>query len=96
MLESVPDNCTVVGVPGRIVKRYDQEIPSEIIDQTDLPDPVREDIDNLKNANSEITNHILRLEEELRFVKNDCSGRAERSRIEMDKKNTEGMNGEGI
>ena len=96
VLESVPDNCTVVGVPGRVVKRYDKEIPSENIDQTDLPDPVREDIENLKGADSELTNHILRLEEELRFLKNDASGKTERSRMEMDRKQTEGMNGEGI
>ena len=95
VLESVPDNCTVVGVPGRVVKRYDREIPSEIIDQTDLPDPVKEDISNLKDANSELTNHIIRLEEELRFLKNELSGRTEKNRIRMDRENTEGMNGEG-
>ncbi len=96
VLESVPDNCTVVGVPGRIVKRGNIEVPSEIIDQTDLPDPVREDLDNLKNTNSELTNHILRLEEEIRSIKNDASGVTERHRIEMDKANTEGMGGDGI
>ena len=92
----MPDNCTVVGVPGRIVKRYDKEIPSQNIDQTDLPDPVREDLENLKEANAVLTNHILRLEEELRFLKNDASGKTERSRMEMDRRQTEGMNGEGI
>lgn len=96
VLEAVPDNCTVVGVPGRVVKRFDKEIPSEIIDQTGLPDPVREDIINLKDANAELTNHIIRLEEELRFLKNDTSGKTEENRIKMDKDNTEGLNGDGI
>ena len=96
VLESVPDNCTVVGVPGRIVKRGNVELPSESIDQTDLPDPVQEDIDNLKNANAELINHILSLEEEIKSMKNDLSGKTEQHRIEMDRANTEGMNGEGI
>ena len=96
VLESVPDNCTVVGVPGRVVKRGNVELPSEIIDQTDLPDPVQEDIDNLKNANAELINHILALEEEIKSMKNDISGRTERHRVEMDRANTEGMNGDGI
>ncbi|MCR5748406.1 MAG: serine O-acetyltransferase [Lachnospiraceae bacterium] len=96
VLESVPDNCTVVGVPGRVVKRWNAELPSEIIDQTDLPDPVREDLDSLKSANAELTNHILSLEEELHAMKNEASGSTEKHRVEMDKANTEGMNGDGI
>ena len=83
-------------MPGRVVKRFDKEIPSEIIDQTGLPDPVREDINNLKEANAELTNHIIKLEEELRFLKNDASGKTEENRIRMDRDNTEGLNGEGI
>ena len=57
---------------------------------------MKEDISNLKDANSELTNHIIRLEEELRFLKNELSGRTEKNRIRMDRENTEGMNGEGI
>ena len=96
VLESIPDNCTVVGVPGRVVRRHNAEIPSENIDHTDLPDPVREDIDSLKEANANLTNHILKLEEELRFMKNEITGKSESNRMEMDRAVTEGMNGEGI
>ena len=96
VLESIPDNCTVVGVPGRIVKRLNEEKPSENIDQMDLPNPVQEDLDVLKNANTELTNHVIRLEEEIRDMQNRYSGKSERNRIAMDLANTEGMNGEGI
>ncbi len=96
VLESIPDNCTVVGVPGRVVRRHNAEIPSENIEHTDLPDPVREDIDSLKEANANLTNHILKLEEELRFMKNEITGKSESNRVEMDRAITEGVNGEGI
>ena len=69
VLESIPDGCTVVGVPGRIIKRDNGEIPSEKIDQTDLPNPVQEDIDQFKRSNAELTNHLLTLEEEIRALK---------------------------
>lgn len=48
VLHSVPENCTVVGVPGRVVKRNDKVVPQESLDQVNLPDPVREDIMKLR------------------------------------------------
>ncbi len=69
VLEEVPRNCTVVGVPGRIVRCENETIPRESMDQIHLPDPVKEDILQLQNANSELTNRILDLEQELRNIK---------------------------
>lgn len=69
VLEEVPPNCTVVGVPGRIVKRENEVIPRESLDQVHLPDPIKEDIQNLQHANSEITNRLLDLERELKNLK---------------------------
>ncbi|WMC93135.1 serine O-acetyltransferase EpsC [Kineothrix sp. MB12-C1] len=66
VLEEVPDNSTVVGVPGRVVKRNNQVFPQEEMDQVNLPDPVKEDIANLQHANSELTNRILDLEAKMR------------------------------
>ena len=71
VLEEVPPNCTVVGVPGRIVKRDNEVIPRESMDQVHLPDPIKEDIMNLQHANSELTNRLLDLERELRMLKNE-------------------------
>ncbi|MBQ7586512.1 MAG: serine O-acetyltransferase [Lachnospiraceae bacterium] len=71
VLEEVPPNCTVVGVPGRIVKRDNEVIPRESMDQVHLPDPIKEDIMNLQHADSELTNRLLDLERELRMLKNE-------------------------
>ena len=77
VLEAVPPNCTVVGVPGRIVKRNDVTIPRESLDQVDLPDPVHDDISQLQSSNTEITNHIIQLEEALRMIKKENNGKDE-------------------
>ncbi len=66
VLREVPPCSTVVGVPGRVVKRGNQALPQETMNQTDLPDPVREDIMNLQRANTELTNRLLELEKEMR------------------------------
>lgn len=62
VLEAVPPNSTVVGVPGRVVKRNNRSLPCEDMCQVDLPDPVREDIACLQKENSELTNRVLELE----------------------------------
>lgn len=69
VLEEVPPNCTVVGVPGRIVRRYDLAHPQDALDQTHLPDPVRDDIMALQQANTELINRVLELEESLKELK---------------------------
>ncbi len=69
VLSPVPPNSTVVGVPGRVVRRDNQPLPRETMDQVHLPDPVREDIANLQKANSELINRVLELEKELRQLK---------------------------
>ena len=66
VLEEVPPNSTVVGVPGRVVKRNNVSLPQESMDQN-LPDPVREDIANLQKANTALTNRLLELEEKLKY-----------------------------
>ncbi len=66
VLNEVPPGSTVVGVPGRVVKRKKQCLPQEEMDHTNLPDPVKEDIANLQKANSELTNRLLELEQTVR------------------------------
>ena len=65
VLNEVPPGSTVVGVPGRVVKRNNMALPQETMNQTDLPDPVKEDIASLQRANSEMINRILELERQL-------------------------------
>lgn len=69
VLEEVPPNSTVVGVPGRVVKRNDQMLPREQLDQCNLPNPVQEDITVLQRANTALTNKMIELEQELKEVK---------------------------
>ncbi|MBR1852939.1 MAG: serine O-acetyltransferase [Lachnospiraceae bacterium] len=71
VLTEVPPGSTVVGVPGRVVRMNNMALPQDTMDQVDLPDPVREDITNLQHANSELTNRLLVLEEELRALKRE-------------------------
>lgn len=66
VLEEVPPNSTVVGVPGHVVKSENVSIPRETLNQTDLPDPVMEDITVLKRENTELTSRLLTLEDEVR------------------------------
>ena len=61
VLEEVPPNCTVVGVPGRIVKMDNKKVPRLDMDQIHLPDPVLNDIRKLQDEN-------LRLHKELRSL----------------------------
>ena len=47
VLKEVPPNCTVVGNPGRIVRRHG-EAPKVDLDHVHLPDPVKERIESLE------------------------------------------------
>lgn len=69
VLEEVPPGSTVVGVPGRVVKRNNMALPQDTLNHGDLPDPVREDITNLQHANTELINRVLELEAEVRQLR---------------------------
>lgn len=70
VLKEVPPNCTVVGVPGHIVKQDNIKIPRNDMNQTDLPDPVQEDINVLAKENAELVNRVLDLEKDVRELMN--------------------------
>lgn len=63
VLSEVPPNSTVVGVPGRVVRRNNLALPQESMNQTDLPDPVKEEIANLQRTNAELSARLLALEQ---------------------------------
>ncbi|MBR6637251.1 MAG: serine acetyltransferase, partial [Lachnospiraceae bacterium] len=54
VVSEVPPNCTVVGIPGRIVKRDNVKIPRSDMDQVHLPDPILNEIQQLKADNAEL------------------------------------------
>lgn len=48
VVHNVPANCTVVGVPGRVVRRKGKEVPAIDLDAADLPDPLVEKLAKLQ------------------------------------------------
>lgn len=65
VLEEVPPNSTVVGVPGRVVKRNNISLPQEELDQVHLPDPVKEELDSLREGNRLLLERIEQLEQKI-------------------------------
>ncbi len=59
VLEEVPENCTVVGIPGKIVRRGSK--PVKEMDQIDLPDPVAVEMECLRRR-------IVMLENKLKKI----------------------------
>lgn len=70
VIHAIPPNCTVVGVPGRVVKKDDVKIPRDDMKQTDLPDPVEDDIEKLYKINDELISKIRKLEHRLIKLEN--------------------------
>lgn len=62
VLSPVPSNCTVVGIPGRIVKRNNISCPSMELNQVDLPDPIKEEINELKTNKTTMEERVQELE----------------------------------
>lgn len=65
VIEEVPPNCTVVGVPGRVVKMGDQKLPRTDLDQIHLPDPVLNDIRELQADNRRLKRKLDELEKKI-------------------------------
>ena len=61
VLEEVPPNSTVVGVPGRVVKRDNVRVPKEDMDQVHLPDPIMNEINHLRQENEELRAQVRQI-----------------------------------
>ncbi len=62
VVKEIPPNCTVVGIPGTIIKRNGKSTNQEL-NQVDLPDPVAVEIECLRRR-------IVNLENRLRSAEN--------------------------
>jgi len=62
VIHSVPDNCTVVGVPAEIVRKEGARVSKINLDHGDLPDPVKA----LKNRIRFLQKEIETLEEQIK------------------------------
>ncbi|MFW6357615.1 MAG: serine O-acetyltransferase [Chroococcales cyanobacterium] len=58
VLRDVPDNCTIVGIPGRIVSRADCSCP---LDHDQLPDPEGQMVGALLNRIEKLERQIQKL-----------------------------------
>ena len=67
VLKSVPPNSTVVGIPGKVIKRDNVKVPQKELDHVHLPDPVSSEINNLRQENEQ-------LKEKLAEMKKHCKG----------------------
>ncbi|MCR5042134.1 MAG: serine O-acetyltransferase [Clostridia bacterium] len=56
VLRDIPENCTAVGVPARIVKRDGQHI--DYLDQIDIPDPVVTELNNMQRRIAELEREL--------------------------------------
>lgn len=54
VVRSVPEHCTVVGVPAEIVKRGTQKVSPLDLDHGDLPDPIKQLRNRLRTLQKEI------------------------------------------
>lgn len=67
VLEEVPPNSTVVGVPGRVVKRNNISLPQDDLDQVHLPDPVKEELALLHSENDLLKARLEEIEKKIHF-----------------------------
>lgn len=57
VLHDIPDNCTAVGVPARVVRRDGVKITQDL-DQIHIPDPVAQEINRLEQKIAELERKI--------------------------------------
>lgn len=69
VLEAVPPNSTVVGIPGRVVRRNKQTLPQEELDHGNLPDPVQDEITCMELNEVELGKRVDMLEKEIEQLK---------------------------
>lgn len=59
VLEEVPPNCTVVGVPAKIVRQNGQKIAP--LDQIHIPDPVTQQLNEINEKIRELTEQLAKM-----------------------------------
>ncbi len=67
VVRPVPPDCTVVGVPGRVVWRQGRRVPEADLEHGDLPDPVADAFGSLQRE-------VVRLREEVADLRRVLAG----------------------
>lgn len=65
VLQDVPPNSTVVGIPGRVVRGTSSEAPRKDLDQVHLPDPVKLELAGLHEEYAQLYQMIEELTEKM-------------------------------
>jgi serine O-acetyltransferase len=58
VLQSIPAHCTVVGIPGRVVRTKEKGYPETFLDHQDMPDPFLERIESLEKIISDLREEL--------------------------------------
>ncbi|MCI8608475.1 MAG: serine O-acetyltransferase [Firmicutes bacterium] len=72
VLKEVPSGCTVVGIPGTIVRRYGQS--TQDLNQVDLPDPVAVEIECLRRRIAEMEQLLRQSGYDIKSPEENCIG----------------------
>ncbi len=72
VLSEVPPNSTVVGVPGRVVKRDNVRVPAEDLDQIHFPDPLQKELLCLRNENICLRSELKKLYERIASLEHNA------------------------
>lgn len=61
VLEEIPDNCTAVGIPARVVKR--EGIRVDDMDQVHIPDPIAQELNRLQEQLTALEGELAALKQ---------------------------------
>lgn len=61
VLEEIPDNCTAVGIPAKIVRKEGKKVENDL-DQIHIPDPVAQEIKRLEGRLAELERSLAELD----------------------------------
>ncbi len=66
VVKDIPADSTVVGVPGRVVKKEGKEIPGIRLDHTSLPDPLAQALEHLQDEINQIEGELRKHRQNLK------------------------------
>ena len=69
VLKEVPPGCTVVGIPGKVVKRYGES--TEDLNQVNLPDPIAAELEYLRRRIKQLESRLDQISGESEKGKED-------------------------
>ena len=80
VLKEIPDGCTVVGVPGRVVRRFGESTAD--INQINLPDPVTTEMEVLRRRLELMEEKVEKLTKELEKKESGGDGAVDMTELE--------------